>query len=256
MTYQNIILETEGHIATITINHPPANSWDLLTMQEFEQSLNQVETDDQIRVVIITGAGDKMFSSGFDVKDAANAGKTSPMGREIWRRIDRFPKPVIAAINGFAFGGGLELAMSCHFRIMTNDPNASIGLTELNLGIIPGWGGTQRLPRLVGRAKALDMILFSKRLSAVEAIEAGLVNRLSAPESLMKDARAFAGELALRPPVAVRCVLKAMAAGMYEGMDEGLKVEADGSAVVRDSEDRVEGFTAFLEKRKPVFKGK
>ncbi len=256
MGYQNIILEEEGHIATITINHPPANTWDLATMREFEQSLNRVETDDQIRVVIITGAGEKMFSGGFDVKDVANAGTTGPMGRELWRRIDRFPKPVIAAINGFALGGGLELAMSCHFRIMTDDPNARIGLTELNLGIIPGWGGTQRLPRLVGRSKALDMILFSKRLSAAEALESGLVNRLSAPETLRQDALVFAGELAQRPPIAVRCVLKAMAAGLYEGLDEGLKVEAEGGSVVGQSEDRKEGFAAFLEKRKPVFKGK
>ena len=256
MSYQNIILEEEGYIATITINHPPANTWDLATMREFEQALNQVEADDQIRVVIITGAGEKMFSGGFDIKDAANAGTTSPMGREIWRRIDRFPKPVIAAINGFALGGGLELAMSCHFRIMTDDPNARIGLTELNLGIIPGWGGTQRLPRLVGRSKALDMILFSKRLSAAEALEAGLVNKLSAPETLRQDALALAGELAQRPPVAVRWVLKAMAAGLYEGVDEGLKVEAEGSSAVGQTEDRKEGFAAFLEKRKPVFKGK
>ena len=165
-------------------------------------------------------------------------------------------KPVIAAINGFAMGGGLELAMACHFRIMTDDPNARIGLTELNLGIIPGWGGTQRLPRLVGRSKALDMILFSRRLSAAEALEAGLVNRLSAPETLRHDALVFAGELAQRPPIAVRWVLKAMAAGLYEGLDEGLKVEAEGSSAVRQTEDRKEGFAAFLEKRKPVFKGK
>jgi enoyl-CoA hydratase/carnithine racemase len=256
MSSQNIILEEEGHIATIIINHPPANTWDLATVREFEQSLNRVEADDQIRVVIITGAGEKMFSGGFDVKDAANSGTTSPMAREIWRRIDRFAKPVIAAINGFALGGGLELAMSCHFRIMTDDPNARIGLTELNLGIIPGWGGTHRLPRLVGRSKALDMILFSRRLSAAEALEAGLVNRLSAPETLRRDALAFAGELAQRPPIAVRWVLKAMAAGLYEGVDEGLKVEAEGSSAVGQTEDRKEGFAAFLEKRKPVFKGK
>jgi len=256
MSCQNIILEKEGHIATIIIDHPPANTWDLATVREFGQSLDRIEADDQIRVVIITGAGEKMFSGGFDVKDAVNSATISPMARETWRRIDLFPKPVIAAINGFAMGGGLELAMACHFRIMTDDPNARIGLTELNLGIIPGWGGTQRLPRLVGRSKALDMILFSRRLSAAEALEAGLVNRLSAPETLRHDALVFAGELAQRPPIAVRWVLKAMAAGLYEGLDEGLKVEAEGSSAVRQTEDRKEGFAAFLEKRKPVFKGK
>jgi enoyl-CoA hydratase/carnithine racemase len=256
MSCQNIILEREGHIATIIIDHPPANTWNLATMEEFGKVIDRVETDNEIRAVIITGAGEKFFSGGFDVKDAANSPTISPMARELWRRIDLFPKPVVAAINGFALGGGLELVMACHFRIMTDNPETKVGLTELNLGIIPGWGGTQRLPRLVGRSKALDMILFSKRLSAAEALEAGLVNRLSPPGALMHDTLAFAGELALRPPIAVQWVLKAMAAGLYEGLGEGLKVEAEGSTAVRQTRDREEGFAAFLEKRKPVFTGK
>jgi enoyl-CoA hydratase/carnithine racemase len=255
MSYENLILEEKDYIATITLNHPPANTWNLAMMQEFGKCLDQVEANDQVRVVIITGGG-TMFSAGFDVKDAANAGKTSPLGRETWRRLDRFPKPVIAAVNGFALGGGLELAMSCHFIIMSNGPKTKVGLTELNLGIIPGWGGTQRLPRLVGRSKALDMILFSKMLSAEEALEAGLVNKLSAPETLMQDALAFAGAIAKRPPIAVRCVINAMATGLYEGLDAGLNKEAEGSGIVRETEDRQEGFAAFLEKRPPVFKGK
>ncbi|SPF44829.1 Enoyl-CoA hydratase/isomerase [Syntrophobacter sp. SbD1] len=253
---QNIIFEQQGHIATIIIDHPPANTWDLATVTEFGQALDRVEADNEVRVVIVTGAGEKVFSGGFDVKDAANVAAITPMARELWRRIDLFEKPVVASINGFALGGGLELAMACHFRIMADDPKARVGLTELNLGIIPGWGGTQRLTRLVGRSKALDMILFSRRLSAAEALEAGLVNRLSAPGTLRQDALDFAGELAQRPPIAVRWVLKAMAAGLYEGLDEGLKVEAEGSSVVRQTRDREEGFAAFLEKRKPVFEGK
>jgi len=186
----------------------------------------------------------------------ANSPKTDPKGRELWRRIDRFPKPVIAAINGYALGGGCELAMSCHFRIMIDAPNAMIGLTELNLGIIPGWGGTQRLTRLVGRAKALDMILFSKKIGALEALKIGLVNKVSAPEKLMDDTLGFAERLAERPPIAVGCVLKAMAVGAYEGLDEGLKAEAEGAGIVGKSADCVEGFTAFMQKRKPVFTGK
>jgi len=130
-----------------------------------------------------------------------------------------------------------------------------VGLTELNLGIIPGWGGSQRLPRLVGRAKALDMILFSKTIDAREALKISLVNRVSAPGKLMDDALEFAQKLAERPPIAVTCVLKAMAAGEYEGLDKGLEVEAEGSARVRETKDRMEGFNAFLEKRKPVFTG-
>jgi enoyl-CoA hydratase/carnithine racemase len=252
----SVLLDKKGHTAILTINHPPANAWNWSTMESFEQAINEVEKNDDIRVVIITGSGEKCFSAGFDVKDAANGCKTSPKGRELWTRIDRFTKPVIAAINGFAMGGGLELALSCHFRIMSDGPKVFAGLTELNLGIIPGWGGTQRLTQVVGKAKALDMILFSKTVNARQALEIGLVNQLSAPESLMEDALAFAQRLCERPPIAVRCVLKAVSAGTYEGPQRGLEVEEEGTQTVRASEDYKEGFTAFMEKRKPVFKGK
>lgn len=256
MELENIIVTNKETISIITINHPPVNAWNWATIQAFEKALDAVETDQNVRVVIITGAGDKCFSAGFDVGDAGNADKASPKARELWRRVDRFAKPVIAAINGYALGGGLELAMCCQFRIMVNAPQAMLGLTELNLGIIPGWGGTQRLPLLVGKTKALEMILFSKKVSAIEALEAGLVNQLSAPGQLMDDALALAEKLAERPPVAVRCVLQAIAAGAYEGLDPGLKVEEKGSKIVRQSEDCKEGFKAFLEKRKPIFKGR
>ena len=252
---ENILLEKKEHIAIITINHPPANTWNLATMEDFEHAIGDVKNDRQVRVVIITGSGDRYFSAGFDVKDAANAPKTSPKGRQLWTHIDHFAKPVIAAINGHALGGGLELALACHFRIMADTPKALLGLTELNLGIIPGWGGTQRLTQVVGKARALDMILFSKTVQAAEALEIGLVNRSSPPERLMDDALEFANRLAQRPPIAVACVLKAISAGIYEGVDRGLSVEAEGSAIVRNSEDRKEGFTAFIEKRPPVFRG-
>ena len=256
MELENIILTKKNFISIITINHPPVNAWNWATMQDFEMALDEVENDHDVRVVIITGAGEKCFSAGFDVSDTANAPKTSPKARQLWRRIDRFPKPVIAAINGYALGGGLELAMCCQFRIMVNAPEAMVGLTELNLGIIPGWGGTQRLPLLAGKTKALEMILFSKKIGATEALEAGLVNQLSAPGRLMDDALALAEKLAKRPPLAVSCVLRSIAAGTYEGLDAGLKVEEDGSRFVGQSEDCKEGFSAFLEKREPVFKGK
>jgi len=255
MNYENIILEKRGNVSIVTINHPPANAWNLATMEEFEKVIDAVEQDKETRVIIITGAGEKSFSAGFDVSDAANASKTSPKGKALWTRIDRFAKPIIAAINGFAFGGGLELAMACHFRIMVDHPKVLVGLTEINLGIIPGWGGTQRLPLLVGRAKALDMILFSKRIGAQEAMQIGLINQISAPGKLMEDALAFTQKLAERPPIAVSCVLKAMAAGVYEGLEQGLRVEDEGTARVSQSKDCIEGFTAFLEKRQPVFKG-
>jgi enoyl-CoA hydratase/carnithine racemase len=256
MQLDNIILTKRKHVAIITIDHPPVNAWNWATMQDFEKALNAVENDSEVRVVIITGAGDKCFSAGFDVKDAVNAHKISPKARELWRRIDRFPKPVMAAINGYALGGGLELAMCCQFRMMVNTPEAIVGLTELNLGIIPGWGGTQRLPLLVGKVKALDMILFSRKISATDALEVGLVNQLSAPGQLMDDALAFAEKLARRPPLAVSWVLRSIATGTYEGLDAGLKVEEEGSRIVGQSDDRKEGFSAFLEKRQPKFKGK
>ena len=255
MAYNNLIIEKKGHIAIITLNHPPVNAWNLGLMEDFEKAVDEIETDKDVRVLILTGAGEKCFSAGFDVSDAANSHITSPKGRELWTRLDRFSKPVIAAINGFAMGGGLELALSCHFRIMIDDPKATIGLTELNLGIIPGWGGTQRLTRVVGKAKALDMILFSKRIDAKEALSIGLINQISTKDRLIDDALAFADVLAKRPPLAVGAVLKAVSAFDYNGLEAGLKAEEEGSAVVGNSKDCVEGFTAFLEKREPVFTG-
>lgn len=255
MEFKNIKLENMGHVAVITIDHPPANAWNLATAEDFEKVIDIVENDSNVRVVVLTGGGEKCFSAGFDISDAANGHITSPKVMDLWRRIDRFPKPVIAAINGFALGGGLELALCCHFRIMADAPKVMLGLTELNLGIIPGWGGTQRLPRIVGKAKALDMILFSKKINASEALEIGLVNQISPPEKLMEDVLAFADKLAQRPPIAVSCILRAISAGMYSGLDEGLRTETEGSAIVGKSKDCMEGFTAFLEKRDPVFTG-
>ncbi len=248
--------EIKDHIALIRIDHPPANAWDLATMQAFSCAVDQVKTDSDVRVLIITGAGDKFFSAGFDVSDAAKTEAISNLGRDLWRQIDRFPKPTIAAVNGYALGGGLELALACHFRLLADNPKLKLGLTELNLGIIPGWGGTQRLPRLVGRAKALEMILFSQTVDSRGAFDCGLVDRLVPPDRLLDDAMAMAKRLAERPPVAVRCVLDAFSTGIYEGLDRGLLSEAEGAAMVRQTEDRQEGFAAFKEKRKPQFSGK
>lgn len=255
MQLENMMVEKKDHIAVVTINHPPANAWNLATMEDFQKALDDVENDKDIRVMILTGAGEKCFSAGFDVSDAGNVAKTAPLGRDLWRRVDRFPKPVIAAINGFALGGGLELALSCHFRVMVDEPKAKIGLTELNLGIIPGWGGTQRLSAIVGKAKALDMILFSKRITAPEAFEIGLVNKVSQPGKTLDDALELAAAIAKRPPLAVSSVLKAMSAGEYEGKDQGLIVEAQGSDLVSTSKDAIEGFMAFMQKREPNFTG-
>ena len=255
MTYENLIIDKKDHICIITLNHPPVNAWNWGLMSDFERAIDDAENDPDVRVVIITGGGEKAFSAGFDLSDSENHYRTGPKGRQLWTRIDRFPKPVIAAINGHVLAGGMELALSCQFRIMVDNPKMNVGLTELNVGIIPGWGGTQRLPRIVGKAKALDMILFSKRVTPQEALECGLVNQLSTADKLMEDAVAFAETLVKRPPLAVGCVLKAISAGEYEGFEQGLKVEEEGSAIVGKSKDCVEGFSAFLEKRDPVFTG-
>lgn len=255
MQLENMIIEKREHVAILTINHPPANAWNLATLEDFGKALDVVENDKDVWVIVLTGSGDKCFSAGFDVSDAGNAAKAGPLGRELWRRVDRFPKPFIAAINGFALGGGLELALSCHFRIMVDTPKAKVGLTELNLGIIPGWGGTQRLAAVIGKAKALDMILFGKRVDAKEALEIGLVNKISEPGKTLDDALELANMLAKRPPLAVSCVLKAMSAGEYEGKDQGLIVEGQGSDLVSTSKDAIEGFMAFLQKRDPNFTG-
>jgi enoyl-CoA hydratase/carnithine racemase len=255
MSEEPIKIEKKGSIAIVTIDHPPVNAWNLATITAFDKAITALESDKAVRVLILTGAGEKCFSAGFDVSDAGNGHLIGPIGCELWRRIDRFEKPVIAAINGFALGGGLELALCCHFRIMVNAPKATVGLTEINLGIIPGWGGTQRLMRVVGKATALDMILFSQKVDAQKALEIGLINQISTPETLMTDAMALAEKLAARPPLAIRAVLKAMAAGQYEGIDQGLAIEQEGSALVAQSKDAIEGFTAFLEKREPRFIG-
>jgi len=248
--------EVEGHVAVVTLDNPPANAWNLAMAQEFEGVFDRLEKDPEVRVVVITGGEAKCFSAGMDVSDAKNQPITSPKVRALWTRVDKSEKLVICAINGHALGGGLELALCCHFRVMADNPKAALGLTELNLGIIPGWGGTQRLARVVGRAMALDMIIFSKRLSAQEALEAGLVDRVVERESFMSEVMSMARTLAERPPVAVRCVLKAMAAGVYQGLEAGLRTEAEGTLVVRETEDRREGFAAFKQKRKPKFMGR
>jgi enoyl-CoA hydratase/carnithine racemase len=253
MEFQNILYTKQGYIGTLTLNRPPANSVNLATLLDIDKALDEVEADQEIRVLIITGAGEKGFSAGFDVSETAGLDQIGPKGQAVWTRIDRLSKPVIAAINGYAFGGGCELAMASTFRVMQE--NARIGLTELNLGIIPGWGGTQRMPRILGKSKALDLILFSKRLTAQEALNIGLVDRVSKVGELMKDVTEMAEILATRPPLAVKAVLNAVNTGVEKGLDEGIKVELEGLKLVSSSKDAVEGFTAFMQKRKPNFTG-
>ncbi len=254
MSYNNIIVTTKDFVSTITLNRPPANSVNLGIREDLNRAVIELEQSKDTRVVIITGAGDKGFSAGMDVTDIANLEK-GPNGNDIFNHIERFSKPVIAAINGYALGGGCELALVCHFRFMTDNPKAVIGCPELNLGITPGWGGVQRLPRLLGKSKALDMILFSKRLSGQEALAVGLADRVVPAADLMKEAMTFALALAKRPPVAVKAVLNGMSVGLEKGLEEGLRVDREWSKKLTQSDDAREGMTAFLERREPVFKG-
>jgi enoyl-CoA hydratase/carnithine racemase len=254
MDYSNIILSTTNFVSTITLNRPPTNSINLGIREELAHAVAALEKSRDTRAIIITGAGEKGFCAGMDVSDLANIDK-GPNGNDVFNRIEHMPKPVIAAINGYALGGGFELAMVCHFRFMGDSARTILGLPEVNLGITPGWGGIQRLPRIVGKSKALEMILFSKRFSAEEALAAGLVDRVVPSADLMKEAMDFAVALSKRPPLAVQAVLEGMTAGLEKGAEEGLRVDREWSRRLTQSKDAVEGMTAFFEKREPVFKG-
>jgi enoyl-CoA hydratase/carnithine racemase len=255
MAYETLLLEKQDHIAVLTLNRPPTNSVSYVMMGELDRAFAEVGTDKDVRVLVITGSGDRCFSAGMDVADAMNHPDVGDVGRELWTKVDCFDKPVIAAINGHALGGGCELALACHFRYMADNPRAVMGCPEINLGITPGWGGTQRMTRLLGRTKALDLMLNAKRLSPKEALDIGLVERLFTPEQLMAEVIEIAKALSERAPLSVRAIIQASTAFMYKGIEEGLKVEAAGSKVCAASKDAIEGFTAFMQKRKPEFKG-
>ena len=254
MDYQNIIVSTKDFVTTITLNRPPMNSVNLGIREELFHAVTELKNSKETRAAVITGAGEKGFSAGMDVSDVANITK-GPNGNEIMNAISRSTKPFIAAVNGHALGGGCEMALACHFRFMTDNPKALIGLPEVNLGITPGWGGIQRLPRVLGKSKALDIILFSKRMAPADALAIGLIDKVIPAVDLMKEVTAFAAALAKRPPLAVAAVLDGMSVGMDKGFDEGLRLDQEWSNKLAASKDAVEGITAFLQKREPVFTG-
>jgi len=255
MGYETLLLEKQGHVAVLTLNRPPTNSVSYAMLQELDKVFDEVANDMDVRALVITGAGDRCFSAGMDVADAMSHPDVGDIGRALWIKVDRFEKPIIAAINGHALGGGCELALVCHFRFIAENDKAKMGCPELNLGIIPGWGGTQTMTRLLGRAKALDLILFSKRLSPQEALAIGLVDGLYPPEELIPKVMEMAQALAEKAPLAVRATINATLAHVEKGMVAGLKAEAEGSKICVKSKDAIEGFTAFMQKRKPEFKG-
>jgi len=257
MAYESLIVEKEENVGIITLNRPPANPINLAVLNELDAVLTEWEKDKAVRAIIITGAGERGFSAGFDLKTAGTpeGEKSMSRGQEVFSRIEKYLKPVIAAINGFALGGGCELAMSCHFRIMLNSEQVVMGQPEIDRGIIPGWGGTQRLPRLVGRTKALEMLLLGTRVNAPEALSIGLVTRVSQPGQLMNDAKELAKALAKKAPVAVQVILDAVARGLETTTDQGVKIELEGSQRVSKTKDAMEGAMAFIQKREPVFTG-
>lgn len=257
MPYETLILAREESFAVITLNRPPANAISNQLVKELNAALDELEKNPAVRSVVITGAGDRIFCAGADLGSAFEAGSLEEnikFGNQVLRRIERFPKPVIAALNGHALGGGCELAMACHLRIMKE--TALIGQTESTLGIIPGWGGTQRMPRLIGRTKALEYLLFGTRIPAAEALQLGLVNKLSKEGETLADAKALARQLGKRAPIATRLILQVVDEGLNADIDQGLATETRAFLEVIKTEDAAEGIQAFFQKRDADFKGK
>jgi len=248
--------EIRDGVAILAIDKPKMNQLSGEVFEAMRKHLDAVEADKAIRCVIITGAGEKAFSAGADL--ASGFGDFSAVdflkrGQDIWNKVEYFPKPVIAAINGHALGGGCELAMACHIRFMKK--GARIGLTETNLGIMPGYGGSLRMPRLVGKARALEYICFAKQIDAAEALAVGLVNYVFPKDKVLAEAIEFAKKLAARPPLAVSAVLKLLSASPSISPEQHLKIERESLARLFGSKDTAEGLGAFMEKRQPVFKG-
>jgi enoyl-CoA hydratase len=258
--YENIKTETRDGILIVTIDRPKVlNALNAQTVGEIEQVFDAARDDDNVRAVIVTGSGEKAFVAGADITELAKmnpiTGKqTSERGQSVFTNIERFPKPVIAAINGFALGGGCELALACHIRIASE--NAQIGLPEVTLGIIPGYGGTQRMARLLGKGKAFELVCSGERIPAAEAERIGLVNRVVPADQLMSAAEEMAGKIAARGPLAVRAAIEAINYGSDMPLEEGQLLEATLFGVLCASEDMKEGMAAFLERRTAKFTGK
>jgi enoyl-CoA hydratase len=260
MDFKFIVYEKSEGIATITLNRPEAlNAFSKEVVSEVLQALEDIRSDESVRVVILTGAGEKAFSAGADIKamigmNASKARELSLMGEKLCLALENLEKPVIAALNGYALGGGLEVAMSCDLRIASE--NSRVGQTEINIGLIPGWGGTQRLTRLVGRTKAKEMVFTGKMIDARTAEQLGIVNMVVPADKFREAVRQFALELALKAPVAIKVAKALIDKGAEIGLDSALALEREGFGVVASTEDLQEGVNAFTEKRKPVFKGK
>jgi len=259
--WQYIRTEIADKIAVLTIDHPPVNSFNAQVVTELGEAIDELLVDDEVKAIVITGGGTNAFVAGADIpeikdlfekaEDAA-ANEFIERGHRTFLKIENSPKPVIAAINGFCLGGGLELAMSCHMRICSD--RARLGQPEVNLGIIPGWGGTQRLPRLTNKGKAIELILTGDMITAQEAYRVGLVNKVVPAGAVLKEAQGLARKIVSKSKFAITAGLRAVSEGLQVSIEEGLKIEADQFVILKGKEDPREGISAFLEKRQPQFK--
>jgi len=260
MSFDNLLLERDGAVAIITVNRPKVlNALNTQTLDELRRAILELQRDDAVRAVVLTGSGEKAFIAGADINELATQTPTSGRdhartGQHVLDLIEHMGKPVVAAINGFALGGGCELAMACTIRLAAD--TARLGQPEINLGIIPGYAGTQRLARLVGRGRALEILLTGDMVPAQEAYRLGLVNRVVPAAELMAEAKKLAATLASKAPVAVRYILEAVHRGLDMPFAEAQTFEATLFGLVVSTDDMREGTKAFLEKRKAEFKGK
>ena len=260
MSYTTLLLDLTDGIARVTVNRPEKlNALNATVIAELGDAVTRIERDDAIRGVILTGAGPKAFVAGADITELASQGPVdgkarAQLGQSVFRRLERCGKPVIAAVNGFALGGGCELAMACHLRVASE--NAKFGQPEVKLGIGPGYGGTVRLPRLVGRGRALELLLTGEMIDAAEAHRIGLVNRVVPADRLIAETEALLRTILANGPLAIRFVIEAVDAGLELSVDDGLLLEANHFGLLSATADMREGTTAFTAKRKPVFTGR
>jgi enoyl-CoA hydratase len=259
MSYEHLLIQVADRVATVTINRPDKlNALDDATVAELSRAADQLRGQDDVAGILVTGAGTKAFVAGADIAQLARQGPFDAKARALrgqaaFRKFETSPKPVIAAVNGFALGGGCELAMACHLRVA--GANAKFGQPEVGLGITPGYGGTQRLPRLVGKGRALDLILTGRLVGAEEALQMGLVNRVVPAGEVVAQAEKLLRDILAKGPLAVALALEAVDRGLEMSLEEGLQLEANHFGLAAASADMREGMAAFLEKREAGFTG-